>query len=195
VGSAKTNLVSWAENSCFLSFGYQSRGITYNGEEIDPAHPIIWLYMLCRRFLIWIRNICLMYKYRVHVFRIGYYNMIWFDRLNREKIRLNKAKKNHIKNRFFLGFWLAVRLLQSTLCRLLKSVDLDIHNSKVFISGCSGKIILLSRQVSVVDAMRTNVHCTGQTSSLSIQVSVVDAMRTNVNCTGQTSLLSNKSLS
>ena len=45
----------------------------YKGEVIDQGCPTIWLYMLCRRYFIWIRNICLMYKNRVHVFRIDYW--------------------------------------------------------------------------------------------------------------------------
>ena len=32
----------------------------------DAARPTIWFYMICRRYSIWIRNICLMYKYRVN---------------------------------------------------------------------------------------------------------------------------------
>ena len=41
----------------------------YKGDGIDSARPTISLFMLCRRYSIIIRNICLMYNYRVHVFR------------------------------------------------------------------------------------------------------------------------------
>ena len=47
------------------------RSMKYKGEGIDPARPTILFYMLCRRYFIWIRNICLMYKCRKHVFKIG----------------------------------------------------------------------------------------------------------------------------
>ena len=32
------------------------------GDITDAVRPTIWLYMLCRRYSIWIRSICLMYK-------------------------------------------------------------------------------------------------------------------------------------
>ena len=41
------------------------------GNITDAARPTIWLYMLCRRYSIWIRSICLMYNYRV------YNNLFW----------------------------------------------------------------------------------------------------------------------
>ena len=41
------------------------------GDTTDPARPTIWLNMLCRRYSIFIRNICLMYNYRV------YNNLFW----------------------------------------------------------------------------------------------------------------------
>ena len=34
-----------------------TRSMEYKGEGIDPACPTIWLYMLCRRYSICIRNI------------------------------------------------------------------------------------------------------------------------------------------
>ena len=34
----------------------------YKGDTTDAARPTIWLYMLCRRYFIWIRNICLIYN-------------------------------------------------------------------------------------------------------------------------------------
>ena len=41
------------------------------GDTTDPARPTIWLNMLSRRYSIFIRNICLMYNYRV------YNNLFW----------------------------------------------------------------------------------------------------------------------
>ena len=48
-----------------------ARSMEWKGYTIDAARPTIWLYMLCRRYSDWIRNICLMYKYHV------YNNLFW----------------------------------------------------------------------------------------------------------------------
>ena len=47
------------------------RRMKKKGDTADAARPTLWLYMLCRRYSICIRNICLLYNYRV------YNNLFW----------------------------------------------------------------------------------------------------------------------
>ena len=63
-------LTQWLFSKWFdLAFFYQG---VWNRREIQlTARPIIWLYMVCRRYFIWRRNIRLMYNYRV------YNNLFW----------------------------------------------------------------------------------------------------------------------
>ena len=58
----------------------------YKGDTTDAARPTIWLCMLCRRYFICIRNICLMYtktysEYFLYKWRTRlqsmYNHMVW----------------------------------------------------------------------------------------------------------------------
>ena len=69
----------------------RSRSMEKKGDTNDAACPTIWLYMLCRRYSIWIRNICLMYKYRV------YNNLFWIFLIQME-YRL-QSMYNHMVGR------------------------------------------------------------------------------------------------
>ena len=52
--------------------------------KFDSTRPTIWLYnihALQKGYSIWIRNICLMYKYCVYDFRIGYCMLLTVNKL------------------------------------------------------------------------------------------------------------------
>ena len=66
------------------------------------ARPTIWLYMLCRRYFIWIRNIWLMYNYRV------YNNLFWIF-----LIQMDRANRVICISPFYF-----ILLANSTRCRL-----------------------------------------------------------------------------
>ena len=66
----KQQTVQEAGYCCKSSMGASST--EYEIDTTNAARTTIWLiYMLCRRYSIWIRNICLMYNYSV------YNNLFW----------------------------------------------------------------------------------------------------------------------
>ena len=72
-------------NSCIASkrewpamYGSWTKEYGIEGRYNWRGHPTIWLYMLCRQYSIGIRNICLIYNYRV------YNNLFWIFLLQME---------------------------------------------------------------------------------------------------------------
>ena len=54
------------------------RYILFSMDTTDAVRLTIWIYMLCRRFFICLRNICLMYNYRI------YNNLFWIFLIHME---------------------------------------------------------------------------------------------------------------
>ena len=135
---------------CLNSILYRENQGVWNRR--DAVRPTIWLYMLCRRYFIWIRNICLMYNYRV-------YNNIFWMFLTQMEYRL-QIMYNHM-----VGFGVScISLVYSILIseNLLFALVLIFSSASVQPHLCSRRIkrILIHQSTSIHPLFFSEVYFT-----------------------------------
>ena len=120
----------------------EPRSMEYNGEEINPARPTKWLNIHCRRYFIWIKNVCLSPKFKRVSLNETPEFAFWdpnicvdFDLRYSKKIKIiNKLKKKYFITKILI-FTKLPNPIHKT--RILKQVLITIPWLKFWALGLS----------------------------------------------------------